>query len=73
MSIKFVFLAATVITIFASGTVLMGLISTGTKTVSPEVSDTAADYSGLFLGTTMFLVILAVAAMMLLGSKRAPF
>lgn len=73
MDIKFVFLAATVITIFACGSILMSLISTGTKTVSPEVSDTAADYSSKFLGTTVLFVFLAIAATMLLGSKRAPF
>ncbi len=72
MDIKFVFIAATVITIFAAGSVLMGVISTGTKTVSPEVSDTAADYSRAFLGTTLLFVILAIAATMLLG-RRAPF
>lgn len=73
MNIKFVFFAATVITIFAAGSVLMALISTGTKTVNPEISDTAADYSGTFLGATMLFVFLAIVTTILLGSKRAPF
>lgn len=71
--VKFVFIAATVIAIFAAGSVLMGLISTGTKTISPEVSNAAADYSSTFLDTTLFLVFLAIVAAVLLGSRRPPF
>ena len=73
MSVKFVFLAATVITIFAAGSVLMGLISTGTRAVNQEVSDEAGRYSSVFLATTLSLVILSAAVVVLIGSKRAPF
>lgn len=72
-NIKFVFIAATVIAIFATGSVLMSLISTGTKSVSPEVSEAAGDYSSLFWGTTLFLAILSAAVVILMGSKRAPY
>lgn len=73
IDIKFLFLAATVITIFATGSVLMGLISAGTKSADQEVSDAAGGYSSVFWGTTLFLAILSAAVVILMGSRRAPY
>jgi len=71
--IKFVFVATTVLSIFASASVLMGLISTGTRSISQEVSETAAHYSSTFLNVTLFLVFLAIVVVILAKSKQAPF
>jgi hypothetical protein len=71
--VKFVFIAATVITIFAAGAILMGLISAGSRSISPEVSNAAASYATTFLGMTLFLVILSALVVVIVGSKRRPF
>lgn len=65
---KFVFLATTVISIFAGGSVLMSLISTGAKAVNEDVSKVAGDYSTTFLQAT-FLFALLVAIIGILAYK----
>lgn len=72
-NVTFVFIAATILTIFAAGSVLMGIISTGSAAINEEVSNTAQRYSTIFLGTTLFLAVLATLVTLLLGSKRTPF
>ena len=72
-NITFVFVAATVITIFAAGSVLMGLVSTGAKPISQEASDAAADFSSTFLKATVLFAFLAIIVAVLMGSKRMPF
>ena len=72
-NVTFVFVAATVITIFAAGSILMGLISASTKPISSDISNAAASYSSTFLGATILFVFLAIIVMIFLGSKRSPF
>lgn len=67
--ISFAFIAGTLLTIFAAGSVLMGLFSAVTKTVSNEASEVAANFSWTFLNTTILLVILIVAVLLLTGKK----
>jgi hypothetical protein len=68
-TIKFVFVCATVLSIFAGGSVLMSLISTGTKAINTDVSNQAASYSSTFLlATFLFGLLLVLAA--LAGAKR---
>ena len=68
-TVKFAFVCATVLTIFAGGSVLMSLISTSTKAVNTDVSNQAAGYSSTFLlATFLFALLLILAA--LAGIKR---
>jgi hypothetical protein len=69
----FTFIATTVLAIFAGGSVLMGVISTGTAPISEDASRIAGHYANVFLGSTLFLGILAVVVMLALRSKRSPF
>lgn len=69
VKIKFVFVCATVLSIFAGGSVLMSLISTGTKAINADVSNQAASYSSTFLLAT-FLFGLLLVLVAVLGSKR---
>lgn len=72
-NVKFVFLASTVIAIFATGAVLMSLISTGTKAVNVDVSETASHFSGIFLIATFLFAILSATLGVLVRGARNGF
>ena len=69
INVKFVFVCATVLSIFAGGSVLMSLISTSTKAINTDVSNQAASYSLTFLGAT-FLFGFLILLIALVNSKR---
>lgn len=69
--LSFIFIAGTLLTILAAGSVLMGFFSAATKNVSNEASDAAAGFSATFLNATIGLVILIAVVFVLTGKKLA--
>lgn len=58
INVKIVFICATILTIFAGGSVLMSLVSTGAKPINEDVSNLAASYSSTFLGAAILIAFL---------------
>jgi len=69
--ISFVFIAGTLLTILAAGSVLMGFLSASTRSISNEASDVAADFSSTFLNAAILVVILIAIVFVLTGKKLA--
>jgi hypothetical protein len=69
--LTFVFIAGTLLTILAAGSVLMAFLSTATRSVSTEASEVAANFSSTFLKTT-FAVIILIAIVFVLTGRKLP-
>lgn len=69
--ISFIFIAGTLLTILATGSVLMGFFSAATRSMSNEASEVAGGFSSSFLNATILLVILIAAVLVLTGKKMA--
>ena len=61
-NVSFVFICATVVTIFAGGAVLMSLISTGAQGISQSISNQAASFANNFMIMVVVLVIIGILA-----------
>jgi len=64
IKVKFAFVCTTILGIFAGGSVLMSLVSTGAKAINEDVSSLAASYSSTFLQATFLFAILIVIAIL---------
>ena len=69
--ISFIFIAGTLLTILAAGSVLMGFFSVATRSISNESSEIAGGFSSSFLNATILVVILIAVVFMLTGRKLA--
>ena len=71
VKVSFVFIAGTLLTILAAGSVLMAVLSATTSNVSAEASDAAAGFSSKFLNATIVVIIL-IAIVFVLTGRRLP-
>ena len=69
MRISFIFIAGTLLTILATGSILMGFFSAASETVDNKASEAAASFSSTFLNATIFLVVLMAIVFILTGKK----
>lgn len=69
--VSFIFIAGTLLTILAAGSVLMSFFSAASRSVSNETSEIAGNFSSSFLKATIFLVILIAVVSILTGKNLA--
>jgi len=67
--ISFIFIATTLASIFALGSVLMGFLSTVLKEVSNDASAIAANFCSTFLASAISIAVLIAAVFILTGKN----
>jgi len=69
VKVSFAFIAGTLLTILAAGSVFMAFISATVRSVNTDASDIAAHFSSAFLNTTIVVIILIAIVLVLTGKK----
>ena len=64
---KFVFIAATVVTILIAGSVLMSVLQTTMTPFNEQAANIAETWARTFLGSAFFVLTIAVVLMIFIG------
>jgi len=60
MKLKFLFIASTLLTILASGSVLMAVFQTAMTPINENAADVAGTWAGAFTNTILLVLIICV-------------